>query len=70
MFEERGDDMKTILQILRGLTLDLPLALREVLRWLCSLIGREAARELNSATYSTARSFRIPNPLIYDQYYL
>ena len=66
----QGDEIKTILQILRGLTVNLPVALKALLRWLCSSRGREARPPTEQCNTLDSPVVRIPNPLIYDQYYL
>jgi hypothetical protein len=64
-----GDGLKTFLQILQGLTLGLPAALRALLRSLCSLRGREAGPLTGCCTLNSPVVL-VPDPLIYDQYYL
>lgn len=62
--------MKTILRMLRGLIVGLPAALRALLRRLCSIHCRQIRPGTDQCNTLNSPVVRIPDPLIYDQYYL
>jgi hypothetical protein len=61
--------MKSILQILRGLTLGLPASVRALLQWLCDIIHRRIRPGTDQCDTLNSPVVRVPDPLIYDQYY-
>jgi hypothetical protein len=61
--------MKTLFQLLRGLTLGLPSAVRAVLAWLAKS-GRWRPLPCDQCNTLSGPIVSVPDPLIYDQYYL
>jgi hypothetical protein len=58
--------MKTILQILRGLTLGLPGSVRALLQWLCAIVHRQFRPGTEQCNTLNNPVIRVPDPLIYD----
>jgi hypothetical protein len=58
------------LKILRGLTAGLPAALRALARWLCRAIRRQGNSGTDQCATLNSPVVLLPDPLIYDQYYL
>jgi hypothetical protein len=62
--------MKIILQILKGLTVGLPAAIRALIRWFCALFQRKIRPGKGQCNSLNNPVVRVPDPTIYDQYYL
>jgi len=62
--------MKAILQVLRTLSLGLAPALRALWRWVCAVFGQRDRPRTERCHTLTSPIVRVPDPLIYDQYYL
>jgi hypothetical protein len=62
--------MKAFIQVLRALIRDFPAALRAVVRRLCAFIHRRIRPRGKHCDTLNSPVVRLPDPLIYDQYYL